>query len=284
MSAQMVMMYRSLAFICADLGIGEKAKAYEARAAGIAGRINAFMWNEKEGLYFDIDDAGKQIAWKSAACFWPMLAGVASPAQCERMALHLKDPRSFWRAIPFATLAADQPGYRPDGDYWLGSVWAPTNVMIIKGLERMGFDEFATTASEAYLDGLYAVYKKTGTFWENYAPDALTRGSDSRPDFVGWTGCGPIQLLIENVLGIRADGATKTISWYLHRRDRHGIKKLHMGDATVSLIAARRQAFNSPAAITVTSDRPLTLKVLAQGGTTSYAIAVGTQTITVPGR
>ncbi len=55
------------------------------------------------------------------------------------------------------------------------------------------FNEFATLAVERYLDGLSEVYKRTGTLWENYSSEAYSRGIPSQPDFVGWTGCGPIE-------------------------------------------------------------------------------------------
>src|SRR4029079_271099 len=101
------------------------------------------------------------------------------------------------------TLAADQKDYSSKGDYWKGSVWAPTNLAIIKGLEHSGYEDCAAESTEAYLAGMYEVFKKTGTVWENYAPDSYDQGNQAKPDFVGWTGDGPIALLIENVIGLR---------------------------------------------------------------------------------
>ena len=282
MSAQVVIMDHAMAGICDVLGKQDAALAYRRHAEEIAGLMNRFMWNAEDGLYYDVDDQGKQIRWKTVACFWPMLAKICSPEQAERLMLHLKDPKSFWRTIPFASFAADQPGYRPDGDYWLGSVWAPTNVALIKGLERNGYEEFATAATEKYLDGLFRVYRKTGTFWENYAPDNVARGSQSKPDFVGWTGCGPIQLLLENVIGVRCDALKKRIDWILKRRDRHGIERLRIGDATVSLLCAPRATFASPATITATTDRPLELVVHHAAGLTTFSLTPGVQTLRVP--
>ncbi len=169
------------------------------------------MWNEEDGLYYDVDDEGNQVKCKTVACFWPMLAGVADKNQADKLLQNLKDPYTFWRKIPFPSLSVDDKHFKAEGEYWIGSVWAPTNVMIIKGLDKFGvnndfaykFNEFATLATEEYLNGIYEVYKKTGTIWENYSSEAYTRGSWSRADFVGWSGCGPIELLIENVIGLR---------------------------------------------------------------------------------
>lgn len=282
MSAQVVIMDNALAEICESLGRKEKAATYRRHAQETGERINRFMWNEKDGLYYDVDDRGDQIPWKTVACFWPLLAGIPSKEQAGRLAIHLKDARSFWRAIPFASFAADQPGYRSDGAYWLGSVWAPTNVAIIKGLEKYGYDEFATTAAEKYLDGIYRVYRKTGTLWENYAPDEYTRGVWSRPDFVGWTGCGPIQLLIENIIGLRCDGMKKRVDWYLHRRDRHGLQNLRFGTVTASFLCASRSTFRSEARITVTTDQPFELVVHHAEGTRSFMLTPGEHDVRIP--
>lgn len=269
MSAQMVTMYNDMSMMCRELNMDEEEISLKNKAEEITDRINKFMWNEEDGLYYDVDDEGNQIKWKTAACFWPMLAGVSDLHQAEKLLANLKDPNSFWRKIPFPSLAADQKHYKADGQYWLGSVWAPTNVMIIKGLDKFGvgndyaynFNEFASLATEEYLNGIYEVYKKTGTIWENYSAEAYARGVWSRPDFVGWTGCGPIELLIENIIGIRPDGVNNALTWHLSRIDKHGIENLRFGNVTVSLICRRRESVNSPAEIEVHSDSIFKLTV-----------------------
>jgi len=96
MSCQMVMQYRDMAFICNELGLIEKAKKYDKRTDEISALINKFMWNEEDGLYYDVDDVGNQVKWKTVGCFWPMLAGVANSHQAEKLLDNLKDPHSFW--------------------------------------------------------------------------------------------------------------------------------------------------------------------------------------------
>ena len=276
MSAQMVMMYNNLSFLCGKVGMKEKAVSYKGKAEDIAARINKFMWNEEDGLYYDINDKGDQIKCKTVACFWPMLAVMANNDQAEKMLGNLKNPKLFWTQIPFASLSADDKNFKPDGQYWQGGVWAPTNVEIIKGLDNYGvdtssqhsqyFNEFATLASEKYLDGMYKVYKKTGTIWENYSPDSYSRGLWSQPNFVGWSACGPIELLIENVLGFRPNGANNELSWYLHRIDKHGIKNLRFGKTNASIICQSRSDVLSPSLITINTSNSFTLHVINWSG------------------
>lgn len=255
MSCQMVMQYNDLATICRELGQPEKARAAEAEAKAIAARINQWCWDEQDGFYYDVDAKGEKFRKKTSSGFWPLVAGVASKEQAARLVRHLKDPKEFWRPFVFPTLAADEKEYNPLGGYWHGSVWAPTNYAIIKGLERCGEEEFAAEASEKYLAAMAEVFKKTGTVWENYAPESMDRGNQSARDFVGWTGCGPIALYIENVLGFRPDGVRRTLAWNLRLAEPHGINRLRFGAVTTDI------AYDGQGTVTVKSDQPYTLVV-----------------------
>lgn len=285
MSCQMVIQCDNLAAICAELGYTDKAVYFQSKAAEIGAQINKWMWNEADGLYYDVDAQGNQIKWKTAACFWPMLAGIASQSQTAKMIANLQNPVTFWRPMIFPTLAANQPNYMPNGYYWRGGVWAPTNYAIIKGLQRTNNNAFARIATEKYIAGLYDVYKQTGTLWENYAPELiagkLTYGTNDsntgacRTDFVGWTGLGPISLLIEDVIGIRANGIAKTISWYLDRKDRNGLLNLHFGNIVTSLECAARTDSAATAYLTVTSDNPYTLIAYKAGKEKVFQVKAG---------
>ncbi len=290
MSAQMVMMYNDLSKMCDELNDSYKSKLFKDKADKISVLINKFMWNEEDGLYYDVDDEGNQVKCKTVACFWPMLAGVTDKNQADKLLQNLKDPNTFWRKIPFPSLSVDDKQFKAEGEYWLGSVWAPTNVMIIKGLDKFGvnndwaykFNEFATLATEEYLNGIYKVYKKTGTIWENYSSEAFARGSSSRADFVGWSGCGPIQLLIENIIGLRPDGVNNSLTWHLTRIDKHGIENLKFGNVNVSVIAEKREKVFSPISIKVICDNDFELNVEhGNNNYKSFKITKGTHTITI---
>jgi hypothetical protein len=156
--------------------------------------------------------------------------------------------------------------------------------MAIKGLDhyaRQGehaqvFRDFSRLAAGTYLDGLCRVLRSTGTLWENYAPDAYAPGVPAQPDFVGWTGCGPIMLLIEDVLGFCPDGAARRLTWYLGRRDEHGIRGLRFGGAVVDAVCAERRDLNAPADIAVTTDTAIELVVRHPRQDFTYRLSPGT--------
>lgn len=293
MSSQMVIQCNNIATICEELGYTEKAERYRTKANEIAQRINQWQWNETDGIYYDVNVQGVQTNWKTAGSFWPMLAGITTPEQAARLVDHLKNPDEFWREMVFPSLSASHAEYKSNGGYWRGAIWAPTNCAIIKGLETAGYNEFAKEASERYVQGIYEVFLQTGTLWENYAPDRTEAGilnpgvhdySEDyfcRKDFVGWTGLGPISLLIENILGFRMNGADKVLTYYLQRTDRHGIQNLTMADVTTSVITENRKADENQANITVESDKPYTLVIIFKGEEYTYDIIPGTNNISI---
>jgi hypothetical protein len=195
-SAQMALFADQLATIARLVGAPGEAAAYARAHARIGQAINRRCWNEADGFYYDLG-YGAQIRRKHIGMFWVMLAGVVPPDRLARMIAHLTDPAQFWRTIPVASWPADQAGFSPAGGYWKGGVWAPTNYMVIRGLARCGRDDLARRLARQYYWSVAQVYKATGTFWENYAPDAVTRGNIARPDFCGWTGLAPIAIYRE---------------------------------------------------------------------------------------
>ncbi|HEY66307.1 MAG TPA: hypothetical protein G4O02_17285 [Caldilineae bacterium] len=238
MSAQQALNARYLALIAEALGQPEETvRAYCEEHAFLARQINRYMWDESEGIYWDLD--GKLEPWPvlTIAPFWTLIADVVPPDRAERLVSVLRDPARFWRAHPFPTLSANHPAYHPDGGYWQGAVWPPTNYAVIKGLRQAGFGDLARQATERHLDHMMAVMRETGTVWENYAPDASQPGRPARGDFVGWTGVGPIALLIEEIIGLEVDAANQQVRWRLDGELPVGLRNLRLGDNIISLVA-----------------------------------------------
>jgi len=264
-SSQIKMSYDALAKIAEHIGNSRKAEEYKDKSVEIKNRLNEWMWNSEDGLYYDAHDFGEQHPVKSIACFWPLWAGVSTKDQAEMLVANLQNSETFWRCVPFPTLAADQDGYFPQSGYWLGNVWAPTNYMVMRGLEKYGYHDFAYYAGVRFLDGMAKVYEKTGTVWENYDPDSFNESGRANRDFVGWTGLGPISILIENIIGIEVNAPANTVTWQMKRLDRHGIKNLHFGKNTISLIASARNSEDESNKIQVIADKPFTLAIMKNG-------------------
>lgn len=193
MSAQMALCANQLADIAALTGNDDDVAGYTSFHADTAKALNDLCWNEDDGFYYDLG-YGKPIRRRHIGMFWVLWAGVVPPERLPRVLAHLTDPVQFWRRIPIASTPADDRNFNPAGGYWLGSVWAPTNYAIIRGLVACGEAGLADRLARQYYWAVAEVFKATGTFWENYAPDALARGNQSAADFCGWTAIVPIAL------------------------------------------------------------------------------------------
>jgi hypothetical protein len=196
LSAQMALFAEQLATIAGLIHEKEEVARYRQMHSEIKEALNAKCWNAEDGFYYDLG-YDKQIRRKHIGMYWMLIAGLVPGDRLAWMISHLTDEKQFWRRFPVATFPADQPGFSPMGNYWLGSAWAPTNYMVIKGLLRVGENKLATKLARQYYWCVAEVFKKTKTFWENYAPDALEPGKPARPDFCGWTGIVPIALYHE---------------------------------------------------------------------------------------
>jgi len=196
LSAQMALCALNLATIANIVGADGDVAAYRSFHHEMAQAINRLCWNEADGFYYDLG-YGRQIPRRHIGMYWTLLADVVPPQRRKRFLVHLTDPRQFWRKIAVASYPADQQGYDPKGGYWLGGVWAPTTYMVIRGLAHCGEHALAARLARDYYRGVAAVFRQTGTFWENYAPDAYHQGEPARPDFCGWSAIAPITLYRE---------------------------------------------------------------------------------------
>ncbi|MBK7031360.1 MAG: glycoside hydrolase, partial [Bacteroidales bacterium] len=147
------------------------------------------MWNESSSFYFDRFQDGSLSEVKSIASYWALLAGIVPANRLDPFIGHLQNPGEFARKHRVATLSADHPLFNPEGGYWRGSIWAPTNYMVLRGLTQNGYDSLAFEIAWNHLNNVVEVFNNTRTLFENYAPDKV-QGND-RKDFVGWTGIVP---------------------------------------------------------------------------------------------
>lgn len=231
----------------------EKAKSF-------SNDINRYMWDDAAGFYYDVTDSGERSPIKTIASFWALLAQVADQEQASRLVGWLNDPSAFARAHRVPTLAADEQDFCPDGGYWRGAVWAPTNTMVIRGLEKYGYKELARDIALNHLQNVVAVYKQTGTIWENYAPDRIKEGDKNRRDFVGWSGIAPILYFMEYLIGLRGDASKNKLVWNVDTSlGETGCSRYWFAGRTLNLRAIPQ--LDGSVHIQVESDGPILLEV-----------------------
>ena len=227
--------------------------------------VNEKLWDDQSAFYYDLWDDGRLNGVKSVGAYWALLAGIVPEDRLDAFVAHLENPAEFNRPHRVPTLSADHPEYHEDGGYWRGSVWAPTNYMVLKGLEKYGYHQLARDIARSHVDNVSRVFAQTGTLWENYAPERPAPGKPAKSDFVGWTGLSPISILIEYVFGIHGDAAKRKITWRIGCSERHGVTRYPMGGGAVDLLCPAHGPGEHPD-IQVAGAEPVTVEAVWPDG------------------
>jgi hypothetical protein len=279
-SAEMVLFARQMAAIGKIVGKGRAARLFLRDADEVTACINRLMWDPETKFYFDLDRNGRRIPVRTIAAFWTLLAGVASGDRLEGLTAELKNSASFARMHRVPTCSAAEKVFDPKGGYWRGAVWSPTTTMVVRGLENYSQDDLAREIALNHLQLVTAVFKSSGTFWENYAPDSVSPGTPAKRDFVGWSGIAPIAYLLEYAVGLRPDAERNELIWRLRSRQRTGCERFRFNGHTVDLIADPDPG-NGRTRIVVVSDGSFRLKVVVAGSEFKHDIRSGKQTLLV---
>lgn len=230
-------------------------------------RINDRLWDEKTGFYYDLWQNGNHNMVRHIGAYWGLLAGCVPKERVDRMVALLEDEKEFKTPHRIPTLTQSNPDFIPDGRYWRGGVWASTNYMVLKGLEKQGYHDLSHQIAGEHLQTIVDIWKKDGTLYECYAPtgkgpSTTAKGNPVRRDFVGWTGLPPIAMLFEFVFGIKPDVPNKRIDWHINLTERHGVEKYPFGeDGALTLICEARKSPAEQPKVTLKTNVPVTLTV-----------------------
>ena len=276
-SAEMAQCAECLMHIAAAAGVEGEAPRFRAEAVALQKLVRERMWDPARGFFFDLRGDGRFAPARTIAGYWPLVAGAADGKQAAACAALLNDPRAFGAKHRVPTCAADEPGYRA-GNYWKGAVWAPTNTMVLRGLERYGYGELARTIGVEHLDMAARTWRSTGTLWENYSPEGPEPGKPARKDFVGWSGLGPILYLLEYGIGLVPDAPANRLTWRLNAEAPNGCKRYRFNGHVVDLAAEPR---DGRVRATVESDGAFELRLVHARRTRKERIRPGRRSITV---
>lgn len=239
--------------------------------------INEKLWDEKTKFYYDLKDDDTFNGVKHIGAFWSLLARCVPEDRKDDFIAHLDNENEFKTIHRVPTLSRDHEEYNPAGGYWCGSVWSPTNYMVLKGLDEYGRYGLSHEIAVSHLDAVVSVFKNRGTVFENYAPELvdgiLEKGSSSMPDFVGWTGLSPISILFEYVFGIKPDAAQNKITWHINLLEKHGIEKYPFGtEGELTLICEARSSESEKPQVTIKSNIPVEVEIIWNKGENSETV------------
>ncbi len=132
----------------------------------------ASMWDEEIGLFLNTrTDTGERELRLSPTHFYPLLSGVPTQTQAERMvADHLFSETEFWGEWVLPSIARNDPAY-PDQNYWRGRIWAPMNFLVYLGLRNYDLPDAQAALAEASQRLLMQEWLTHGYVCENYNAD-----------------------------------------------------------------------------------------------------------------
>jgi alpha,alpha-trehalase len=185
-----------LAEIDGLLGRPTDAARWRLLAEARRARIESLLWDEAAGLYFDYDfERNRRNPYPFATTFWPLWAGVASPAHAARVRANL---RLFERPGGLLT-STTVTGAQWDAPFG----WAPLQLFAVAGLRRYGFRDDADRVARAWLSMLIEDFERRGTLVEKYDVERRTSDIAGRLAFgyvsneigFGWTNGVAVALL-----------------------------------------------------------------------------------------
>jgi neutral trehalase len=229
----------------------EIAFLYKKRYFMLKTKINALMWNNESGFYYDLNKDGRQIKVKTLAAYWSLIAELPSKENSERLIALLSDTKVFGAPNPFPTLAMNEKDFDENGGFYNGSVHPELTYMIIKGLEKNEKFEFAREIAVRHLYFILDTYhlegNAKGALWQAYQPlkDGPARmpdgqGADvNKSDYLVTTSLITIAVMIENIVGLYISLPRKTVDWIVPMLELMGIENLSLKRNIISIVSVK---------------------------------------------
>ena len=183
-----------LSKIAKVLGEHEKSKQYHAEAATLKEDIHEKFYNTKLGWYFDFNlETQSHLKIFGPEGWTPLWVNLATPEQAGRIRETMIDTTKFATYIPFPTLAADHPKFKPNGGYWRGPVWLDQAYFAIQGLRNYGYEKEAIQFSHHLFDRLEGLKNTNLPIRENYHPHT---GKGLESNHFSWSAAHLLMLLV----------------------------------------------------------------------------------------
>lgn len=191
------LMYRELAaaaYLADRLRLGEVAAELRRDQADLYAAIQEHCWDERDGFFYSVDlnllpNTNITGAHNGHPRHWPCLiqrigvwsgflalwAGIATPEQAERVALHYRDLHTFNAPYGVRTLSRAEKMYsiRASGNpsCWLGPIWGVANYLTFRGLVRYGLTADAEELADKTIRLFGQDVERFGAMHEYYQPE-----------------------------------------------------------------------------------------------------------------
>lgn len=161
-SAHFIRIAKIIRSIALYYGYDEDVKEYEEDIHRVSEALLKNAWDEESGYFgyvlHDPEGMETEIFRTSSGENYnrgvdgvtPLITGVCSEKQEERMLAHLKSEKELWTNVGISTVDQSASYYRDNG-YWNGAVWFPYQYLIWKSMLDIGDTEFACKIAQTAL-------------------------------------------------------------------------------------------------------------------------------------
>lgn len=152
------------------LGNDKEAQEWERAAAKRKRTMDQLMWNKSRGLYYDYNYFKEQRGTvASLATYYPLWAGMVDDKKAKALVKALgrfeqKGGLSTTDSMPFGAYV---PGSMPM-QWAYPNGWAPLHFLVVKGLQRYGYEAEARRIAMRWLHTNLRWFKHNGVFLEKY--------------------------------------------------------------------------------------------------------------------
>ncbi|GBQ77650.1 trehalase [Acetobacter malorum DSM 14337] len=185
----MVHLEQTLSHAYALNGEKDKAAFYAQQATQLKNAINHYLWNEKEGAYYDYNwRTGQLRDVLSTATVVPLFLHIAPQDKADAVARTIKARLLHVGGLTVTDRETGQQWDYPNG-------WAPEEWMAIKGLEQYGHHDLAAEIGRRWMARVIGTYEKSGVLLEKYdvvSPEISATGGKGGGEYpmqigFGWT-------------------------------------------------------------------------------------------------
>ena len=171
-------------------------KKFRKNAELLKSKIQQQFFDDESGWYYDTNiDGTKFIKTKGCEGWIPLWAKAATDKQAAAVMQNMVNPALFNTKVPFQTLSADHPEFKPDGGYWRGPNWLDQAYFGVQGLKNYGFNLEAEKATFRLIHNAEGVLIKGMPIRENYQP---ITGEGLEAENFSWSAAHYLMLLIED--------------------------------------------------------------------------------------
>ncbi len=195
----------------------------------IEGRVHHILWDSEKEVFGDYDmQEGTLRTHDTIASYFPLVFNDLRESMGKAMQTTLFDPKKYNTKTPLPSVALDTPNFVKD--MWRGPVWVNTSYLVVRGMEKQGWNEMAGDFAYKLARGIFKTWNNEGHFYEFYDPERwdlkelhrkkgnlwkqISLGSKPVIDFAGWT-ADAIPLIVENVIGLKKRGGKWIIEPHL---------------------------------------------------------------------